>query len=300
MTTSRAPAVGKTLQEIENDNQHQSNSRGVAFAAAAAFFGMFITARSVPLFLGQLASKIILPITAGSSAVDLFYKWQAHQKKKQLNGNASGFATLMVDTAVNLGVITSVITAFAINVAVAPIIAVASLALKSAWELAMAAKDFYQAVRMPGVDETSAAATNGRRSELYRKAFVHLAQGLVTGLIGLSLGLMAWSGLAAFTYLGLAAAGTGAVLEARTKEENGNLGQMTLTDAQEPASNASTSEIALKLGHGFEHAKTIVNSKHYDAVMAPPAPTPKVEAVAIAHPSHDTPDYIYTPSKMRA
>jgi hypothetical protein len=278
MTRARMtpPTPEPTLAEVENDNQHQSNSRFAAYVASSAFFGMFITPRSLPLFLGQLASKVILPIAAFSSISDMYFKMREYMAKKKLDENSSGFYSLVVDGLMNVGILASIGVAYlataATAIAAAPIILVTALFLKSAWELAMAAKDAFQAFHLDPT-ATSSQTTLDRKNELNRSAAIHFGNSLVTGVIGLSVSLMAFAGYAAFAYLGLAASGMGAVIEARTKEENSDKSIVQINTARTVSSTSQAAK-ALGIGHGFHCESTFVPARHYDNLTVVQAPSP--------------------------
>jgi hypothetical protein len=210
--------------EMSDNHVREANSKIATLLGASAFFTFFITTRSLPQFLSSLAGKILLPFTAASSILGVVFEWQEYEKKKLANGGiANGFYSLVVDALVATGISLSVLSAFFVSTAAAPIILVSALAIKSAFEFALGVKDFMSARALlkhvgghPNTEESKAEI-----SSLYRSSGKHFLNFGFTSVIAASFALMAAS-YAAFTYMGLIASGVAGVVENAYKEGDAN------------------------------------------------------------------------------
>jgi hypothetical protein len=256
-----APALVKTRKV-------QNISKLVSYITGLTVFTFFLTPRSLVSLLTSTFRFAVLPLAILSSAINWITAVKQYHEEKVLQGTAnnSTLMNLAIETIVAAGIITAVIAALATTAAIAvftPALIIATVGLKAVFDIGRGIFELASAYRMPGTLAAGATEEDiARKDELYNSGTKNILMGAFTALTAITVGLISFTGLAAYAYLGLIAAVGSAVTATIYKNNDTQVNIVEMDNVDSSLTHPSTqhgSSTGLLARHGLKSSLALTN-----------------------------------------
>ena len=258
-----------TASALVTSKKGENSSKLLSYLTGLTIFSFFLTPRSLVSLLTSTFRFAVLPLAIATSAVNWILAVKEYHEEKVLKGTSSN-STLMnlaVETLVAAGIITAVIAALATTAALAvftPALVIASVGLKAIFDIGRGVYELANSFQMPGTKAAGATEEDiARKNELYNSGMKNILMGTFTALTAIAVGLISFTGLAAYAYLGLVAAVGSTVTSVMYRHHDTQVNIVDINDSNyahtHPAPSTSSSSTGLLAKSGIKLSAALTN-----------------------------------------